>query len=85
MQPLIAPLYGGHSAHDVLTVLNGQPDVASYDLVRAYWQTQFHGADFEAFWRLSVHNGFIAGTEFTPKTVQARHDFGTPTQPVQGI
>ncbi len=58
VQPLISPLYGGHSAHEILTVLNGQPDVSSYDLVRAFWQTQFHGVDFEAFWRRAVHDGF---------------------------
>jgi molybdopterin-containing oxidoreductase family iron-sulfur binding subunit len=84
VQPLISPLYGGHSAHEILTVLNGQPDVSSYDLVRAFWQTQFHGVDFEAFWRRAVHDGVIAGTEFTPKTLQARRDFGTATPVVQG-
>lgn len=88
VQPLIAPLYGGHSAHEVLSVFNGQPDVTGYDLVRTYWKTQYHGADFEGWWRKSVHDGFIEGTAFPPRTVRVRmRDFSLPPAParVQGI
>jgi MoCo/4Fe-4S cofactor protein with predicted Tat translocation signal len=70
-QPLIAPLYGGHSAHQVLAVFEGQPDVSDYDLVRAFWKTQYTGTDFEEFWRRSVHDGFMRGSEFKPLTVKA--------------
>jgi MoCo/4Fe-4S cofactor protein with predicted Tat translocation signal len=34
MQPLIAPLYAGKSAHEVLTMLTGQPERTSYDIVK---------------------------------------------------
>ncbi|MGA7524357.1 MAG: TAT-variant-translocated molybdopterin oxidoreductase [Acidobacteriaceae bacterium] len=37
VQPMIAPLYGGHTAHEVLQSLLDQPDVSAYDLVRATW------------------------------------------------
>ena len=70
VQPLIAPLYGGRSAHEVLAVFNGQPDTSSYDLVRTFWKSQYKGADFEAFWRRAVHDGFMEGTEFKPKTLR---------------
>ena len=70
-QPLIAPLYGGRSAHEVLSVFGGQPDVSGYELVRAYWKQQYSGPDFEAYWRRSVHDGFMAGTDFKPKTLKA--------------
>ncbi|HVZ23843.1 MAG TPA: TAT-variant-translocated molybdopterin oxidoreductase, partial [Vicinamibacterales bacterium] len=40
VQPLIAPLYGGKSAHDVIAALAGNSDRSSYDLVRAYWTAQ---------------------------------------------
>src|SRR5262249_40938622 len=30
------------------------------------------GATFEDFWRRSVHDGFIQGTDFQPKTVKAK-------------
>ena len=72
VQPLIAPLYGSHSLHEVIAVLSGQPDATGYDLVRNYWQSQSKSGNFEEFWRLSVHNGFIDGTEFQPKTVRAK-------------
>ncbi len=88
VQPLIAPLYGGHSAHEVMSVFNGQPDVSGYDLVRGYWETQYKAADFEAWWRRSVHDGFIAGTEFQPRNVRVkRQDFAANAgrQPAQGL
>jgi MoCo/4Fe-4S cofactor protein with predicted Tat translocation signal len=70
VQPLIMPLYGGHSAHEVLAVFQGQPDATGYDLVRSYWETQFKGADFEAWWRRTVHDGFMADTQLPPKSVK---------------
>ena len=38
IQPLIAPLYGGKSAHEVLAALSGG-EKSGYDLVRAYWMS----------------------------------------------
>jgi molybdopterin-containing oxidoreductase family iron-sulfur binding subunit len=38
IQPLIAPLYGGKSAHEVMAALGGA-ERAGYDLVRAYWMS----------------------------------------------
>ena len=37
VQPLILPIFGGRSAHEVLSVLNGEPDKAAYDTVREHW------------------------------------------------
>jgi len=44
VQPLIAPLYDGKSAHELIAVLEGQGQTPGYDLVRAYWQAQFQGS-----------------------------------------
>ena len=38
LQPLIAPLYGGKSAHELLAAFTDQPDRSSYDIVRNYWE-----------------------------------------------
>ncbi len=70
VQPLIAPLYGGRSAHEVLAVFYGQPDISAYELIRASWRSQYTGADFEGFWRRAVHDGFMEGTELKPKNVK---------------
>jgi MoCo/4Fe-4S cofactor protein with predicted Tat translocation signal len=67
IQPLIAPLYNGKSALEFVALLSGQADASGYDLVRAYWQKQHTGADFEASWRKSLHDGWIEGTALVPK------------------
>jgi MoCo/4Fe-4S cofactor protein with predicted Tat translocation signal len=72
IQPLIAPLYNGKSALEFVALLNGQSDASGYDLVRAYWQKQHAGPDFEQFWRKSLHDGWIEGTKFGPKSMQAK-------------
>jgi molybdopterin-containing oxidoreductase family iron-sulfur binding subunit len=69
IQPLIAPLYNGKSAIEFVALLAGQSDVTGYELVRAYWQKQHAGTDFETFWRKSLHEGWIEGTAFAPKTI----------------
>jgi len=74
IQPLIAPLYGGKSALEFVGLLSGQSDATSYDLVRAYWQKEHTGADFEAFWRKSLHDGWLEGTTFQLKSAAVKDD-----------
>jgi molybdopterin-containing oxidoreductase family iron-sulfur binding subunit len=69
VQPLIAPLYGGKSVHEMLSTLMGVSDASGYDIVRAYWQKQHTGADFDPWWRKSLHDGFIEGSAYAPKQV----------------
>jgi molybdopterin-containing oxidoreductase family iron-sulfur binding subunit len=69
VQPLIEPLYGGKSAHEIITILAGQPGITGHDLIQTYWQKQHTGADFDAFWRKSLHDGWVAGTTYAPKNV----------------
>ena len=62
VQPLIAPLYGGKSAHEVLAALSDRPERSAYDIVRELLeQRQRSTADFEATWRRWLHDGVIAG------------------------
>jgi molybdopterin-containing oxidoreductase family iron-sulfur binding subunit len=69
VQPLIEPLYGGKSAHEIITILAGQSGLTGRELVQAYWQKQHASPDFDAFWRKSLHDGWVAGTTFPPKAV----------------
>jgi len=78
IQPLIAPLYNGKSPLEFAALLSGQSDASGYDLTRAYWQKQHPGADFEQFWRKSLHDGWIEGTAFAPKSVTAKAENSTP-------
>ena len=72
IQPLISPLYNGKSAIEFVALLSGQSDATGYDLLRAYWQKQHAGEDFEKFWRKSLHDGWIEGTTFAPKSLTAK-------------
>jgi MoCo/4Fe-4S cofactor protein with predicted Tat translocation signal len=72
IQPLIAPLYNGKSALEFVALLSGQADANGYDLTRAYWQKQHTGADFEQFWRKSLHDGWIEGTAHQTKAVTVK-------------
>jgi MoCo/4Fe-4S cofactor protein with predicted Tat translocation signal len=69
IQPLIEPLYGGKSAHEIIAILAGQSGIMGHDLVQGYWQKQHTGNEFDAFWRKSLHDGWVEGTAYAPKTV----------------
>jgi MoCo/4Fe-4S cofactor protein with predicted Tat translocation signal len=72
VQPLIAPLYGGKSMYEMAALLVGQSDASGHDIVQAYWRQQHPGVDFEAFWRKSLHEGWIAGTTFAARQFTSR-------------
>ncbi len=40
IQPLIAPLYAGRTAHELVAALTKQSGQTSYEIVRAYWQAR---------------------------------------------
>ncbi|HJW15048.1 MAG TPA: 4Fe-4S dicluster domain-containing protein, partial [Thermoanaerobaculia bacterium] len=68
-QPLITPLYGGKTAHEAVAALTSQPERTSYEILRDYWKNRL-GPDFETGWRRALHDGVIAGTASTPRTVK---------------
>jgi MoCo/4Fe-4S cofactor protein with predicted Tat translocation signal len=79
IQPLIAPLYEGKTAHEVMAALQGKGDQPGHDIVRGYWQTQFaakNPKDFEAFWETSLHDGVIANTAFEARSLTPAPSFG---------
>lgn len=69
IQPLIAPLYESHTAHEILAILQGTQDQSGRDIVRAYWQSQHQGADFEAFWQSALQSGVVPNTALPAKAV----------------
>jgi MoCo/4Fe-4S cofactor protein with predicted Tat translocation signal len=66
IQPMIDPMYGGKSAHDVLQALLADPQQSAYDIVVANAKTYIKG-DFAAGWRKALHDGWVEGTAFTAK------------------
>jgi MoCo/4Fe-4S cofactor protein with predicted Tat translocation signal len=81
IQPLIAPLYAGKSAHEVLAVLTGHPDRTSYEIVRDYWRSQHRADDFEQFWRRALHDGLMAGTALPVKSVAINRELSPANPP----
>jgi len=86
IQPMIDPLYGGKSSHDVLQALL-DPSKGGYDAVVANAKTYITGGDFATAWRKSLHDGWVDGTAFTAKTVSAPKApaASSPSAPVSGI
>ncbi len=79
-QPLIAPLYEGRSLHEVLAQFTTQADRRALQIVKEYWTKAFSSgttwtitgppdgdpfANPDAFWRRTLHDGFIYGTALT--------------------
>jgi molybdopterin-containing oxidoreductase family iron-sulfur binding subunit len=69
LQPLIEPLYGGKTALEVLAAALGQPAAKGLDLLRAHWQKQ-HPDGFDAFFRKSLHDGFVEGSAFPARALK---------------
>jgi len=72
VQPMIDPLYGGKSAHDVIQSMLADPDTSPYDAVRKTWMTNLGPGDSEHAWRKILHDGMVPGTAYQPKTVSAK-------------
>jgi molybdopterin-containing oxidoreductase family iron-sulfur binding subunit len=93
-QPLIAPLYEGRTAYEVLGTFTAQPDRRTLDIIKDYW-SRAHGAgvggwtlrdaagepfrNTETFWRRAVHDGFIHGTSIAAGQAGAPAAAGTST------
>ena len=59
-QPLIAPLYGGLSAIEVLARFAGDKETTGYDIVRAtHVSGPLSAIGFEAGWRRALHHGVL--------------------------
>lgn len=117
VQPLIEPLYGSKTAHEVLAVFSEQYDRKAYDIVRDYWRvagrqeaggsrqsaggsapsstqepaavpTVNQSAEFEVWWRKTLHDGFVPNSELPGKTFSIKTESrditnagGTPAPP----
>jgi molybdopterin-containing oxidoreductase family iron-sulfur binding subunit len=74
VQPMIDPLYGGKSAHDVFQLLLNEPGLSAYEAVRETWKHVIKG-DFETGWRKALHAGWIDGTAYAQDQVVGLKEF----------
>ena len=73
VQPVIAPLYRGRSAHEVLSACLGDASPNGHAIVRQHWSTRLTGKDFDAAWRDALARGVIDADAPAPKPVSAPH------------
>jgi len=82
-QPLIAPLYGGKSAHELLALLLGQTASNDYQTVRDFWSKAGPQADAEALWQQALHRGAFEGSQLPVRPASIRSDFlRAPATPI---
>ncbi|MFZ0820520.1 MAG: TAT-variant-translocated molybdopterin oxidoreductase [Candidatus Acidiferrales bacterium] len=74
IQPVIAPLYDGKSAHEIVGALQGHADKTSHEILRQFWTTRKDDKNFEPFWETSLHDGVIAGTTLPQQEVVAQSE-----------
>jgi len=63
VQPLILPLFDGHTPVELLALMVGDKDRPAYDVVRETWKTILGEADFDKKWNRVLHDGVLAGSE----------------------
>ena len=71
-QPMIAPLFKGKTAHEIVALFLGDPSKSSLDLIREHWRNTLKTDDFETLWKVSLRDGVVAGTARKPVTVAPR-------------
>jgi MoCo/4Fe-4S cofactor protein with predicted Tat translocation signal len=72
IQPLIAPLYTTHSAHDVLAAFSDKPGISSYDAMRDRLKATNPGGDFDKFWRKTLNDGVVANSAYPAISVASK-------------
>jgi MoCo/4Fe-4S cofactor protein with predicted Tat translocation signal len=74
VQPLIAPLFGGHSAIELVGLLASGEDKPGYDLVRETWKGLLPPAAtadaFDDAFSKVLHDGLLAGSAVPPVAAQ---------------
>ncbi|PYR41643.1 MAG: molybdopterin oxidoreductase, partial [Acidobacteria bacterium] len=90
VQPLIAPLYGGKSAHELLAAMSDRPERSAHDIVREFWSGSGSSRtlpvppakeEFDASWRRWLHDGVVPNTAFAPARVQVVPGFSPTVEP----
>jgi MoCo/4Fe-4S cofactor protein with predicted Tat translocation signal len=84
VQPLIEPLYGGMSPHELLEEMLGRAGTAGYDILRTHWQREAGGSDpaqFESDWQRILHDGLIEGSAREPRQAVLQAGWQAALQP----
>lgn len=69
IQPLIEPLFGGHSTLEILVLITTGLEKRGYDIVRETWQDFLKTGGFEESWQKVLHDGVWKNSETDPEDV----------------
>ncbi len=83
IQPVIRPLYGSRSVHQLFDLLLGINDPAADSAVRATWRGTFR-ADFDQRWTRALHDGFVADSGAKPVAISPKAPAAPRTATQQG-
>jgi MoCo/4Fe-4S cofactor protein with predicted Tat translocation signal len=83
VQPLIAPLYGGKSAHELLAAMSDRPERSGHDIVREHWNVSGASTDFDTEWRRWLHDGVVPDTAYATKPVAVNMAALAPAEAAQ--
>ena len=64
IQPLIEPLYGGMTPIELLSIIIDEEPLSGYDIMRRTMEPLAVDGDFETFWKSTLHEGFVAGSDY---------------------
>jgi molybdopterin-containing oxidoreductase family iron-sulfur binding subunit len=84
VQPAIAPLHGGRTAHEVVAALAGEEDARPHALVQRHWRdvrADLDDAGFDRFWREALHDGVVPDTRLAALDVSPRDPLELPAPP----
>ena len=70
VQPLIAPMYVGVSAHEIFEALIERSSRSAYEILRSHWSGPQPAPDFETKWRKALSDGVV--TELDPPLFQSQ-------------
>jgi MoCo/4Fe-4S cofactor protein with predicted Tat translocation signal len=78
VQPLIAPLYGGKSAIELVAYLSGAGEPTGHEIVQKYWEsktplTRNPVDGFDKLWRKWLEQGWVDDTASQPKQISAKN------------
>ena len=74
VQPLILPLFGGHTSVELLGLMIADKDRPGYDIVRDTWKPILGEAEFDKKWNRVLHDGLLAGSELPEVAPGAKSD-----------
>jgi MoCo/4Fe-4S cofactor protein with predicted Tat translocation signal len=62
-QPMIAPIFGGRTAAEIVALVSGSAVTKAHDIVKNYWTAQWPAASRELTWKKTLNDGVIASAK----------------------